>query len=235
MMKIVTVLKLTFCLALTVSSLASRADNTKNQLLPEVACHYEMRIIPQDKSKAATHKAWFFWRTSNSVQTQDADSEQGEIWQRTATGNIQYRKLYHSDKTAVEYMPADNASNNIDFDWPKLSSMLSKQELDVLKSVDKSEILGRNAQQYAGKINGQSIEVQWLVAEQLPASILRKDDHGTVELRLIEITPLATAQHKPVTVEDIASYRQIDATDFGDMENDPFVKKVMAADGHHTH
>jgi hypothetical protein len=234
-MKIVTVLKFTFCLAIAGFSLASRADIKNDQPLPELACRYEMHIVPQDKSLTATNKAWFFWRTANSVQTQDADGEYGEIWQRTPTGNIQYRKLYHSDKTAVEYMPADNTSNNLNFDWPKLSSMLSQQELDALKSVGESEILGRNAQRRTGKIDGQSIEVQWLVDEKLPASIIRKDDKRTVELRLVEITPLSTAQHKPVSVADIGNYRQIDAVDFGDMENDPFVKKVLAAEGHHNH
>ena len=56
-----------------------------------------------------------------------------------------------------------------------------------------------------------------------------------MELRLVEITPLSAAKRKPVGIEEIANYRQIDAADFGDMENDPFVKKLMAAEGHHHH
>jgi hypothetical protein len=235
MMKITTVLKFACCLAIAGSSFASPADTKNDQPLSELACRYEMHFVPEDKALTATNKAWFFWRTANTVQTQDADGGHGEIWQRSPTGNIQYRKLYHSDKTAVEYMPADNASNNIDFNWFKLTSMLSQQELASLKPVKKSEIMGRWTELRTGNIDGQSVEVQWLVNEKLPASIIRKDDKRTVELRLVEITPLSAAQRKPVSVEDIGNYRQIDAVDFGDMENDPFVKKVMAVEGHHKH
>lgn len=234
-MKLSPALKLTLCFALFCSAFISRADNKNVQPLTDVACRYEMNIIPHDKSHAPTTKAWFFWRTANSIQTQDADGDHGELWQRTAMGSIQYRKLYHSDKTAVEYMPADNAANNINFDWLKLSNMLSQQELDTLKVVEKSHVLNRNAERRTGKIDDQTIEMQWLPAEQLPASIIRNDENRTVALRLIDITPLSEATQKPVAIEDIANYRHIDAVDFGDMENDPFVKKVMAASEHHHH
>jgi hypothetical protein len=52
---------------------------------------------------------------------------------------------------------------------------------------------------------------------------------------LVEITPLSATKRKPLDIEEIANYRQIDAADFGDMENDPFIKKLMAADGRHHH
>ena len=84
--------------------------------------------------------------------------------------------------------------------------------------------------------DGRTIELLWLPAENLPASIIRKDKTGSVELHLVEIEPpLSTAHRKSVDIEEIANYRDIAAADFGDMENDPFVKKVMAAKGHHHH
>ena len=169
------------------------------------------------------------------IQTQDADGDYGEIWERTANGSIQYHNLYHVDKTAVEYMPADMPTNNMRYDWVKLSSMLNQQELDALKYVKKTQVLSRSAELRKGKIDGQTIEVLWLPDEILPARIVKKDKTGSVELRLVEITPLSTAHRKPVEVEEIANYRHIDAADFGDMENDPFVKKLMAANGHHHH
>lgn len=169
------------------------------------------------------------------IQTQDASGDYGELWEQTANGSIQYRKLYPGDKTAVEYMPADNPANNMSFDWFKLSAMLSQQELASLKPVKKIQVLDHSAELRKGKTNAQSIEVLWLPDENLPAKIVRKDNTDTVELRLVEITKLSAANRKPVDVEEINNYRQIDAADFGDMENDPFVKKLMAAQGHHHH
>jgi hypothetical protein len=132
-------------------------------------------------------------------------------------------------------MPADMPTNNMNFDWLKLSSMLSQQELDALKAVKKVQVLGHNAELRKGKINDKTIEVTWLLDENLPASIIRKDKTGNVELHLVEITTLSAAKKKPIAIENIDNYRQIDAVDFGDMENDPFVKKVMQEEGHHHH
>jgi hypothetical protein len=213
------------------------ADNSINsdKQLTEVACRYEMEIIPNSKTQASSNKSWFFWRKLNMIQTQDADGDYGELWGKTANGSIQYRKLYPADKTAVEYMPADMPTNNMSFDWTKLSSMLSQQELDELKPIKKTHVLGHNAELRKGTINDQTIEVIWLEDVGLPASIIKIDKAGKMELRLVKITPLSVADKKPITDEEIANYRQIDATDFGDMENDPFVKKLMSQEGHHHH
>ncbi len=234
-MKITDFLKCVFCIVFLCLPISSLADSTNKitQQTTEVACRYEMSVIPHDKSQATSNTAWFFWRTPNMIQTLVANGDHGEIWQRTVNGSIQYRKLYHSDKTAVEYMPADIPTNNMNFDWFKLSTMLTQQELNALKPVKTTQVLGRNAVLRTGKTNGQTLEVLWLSDENLPASITRNDENRTVALRLVEITPLSAAPHKPIAVEDITNYRHIDAADFGDMENDPFVKKMMAADGHH--
>ena len=221
-----------FCFS--TSGLADSASNS-NQQPAEVACRYEMKVIPHGKSKEQLNNSWFFWRKPGMIQTQNADGDHGEIWERTANGSIQYRKLYHADKTAIEYMPADMPANNMNFDWVKLSSMLNQQELDALKPVKKTHVLGHSAELRKGKTDVQTLEVLWLPDENLPARIIRKDKTGSVELRLVEIAPLSAARRKPVDVEEIANYRHIDAADFGDMENDPFVKKVMAANGHHHH
>lgn len=215
-------------------STVSFAESNNEPQATEVACHYVTKLIPQSKTNASSND-WFFWRNPSMIQTLDADGDHGELWQKTANGSIQYRKLYHADKTAVEYMPADMPTNNMNFDWLKLSSMLNQQELDALKPVKKTKILGHNAELRKGKVGTQSIEVVWLLDENLPARILRKDQTSRVELNLVDMTSLSSAHKKPISVEDINNYRQIDAVDFGDMENDPFVKKIMQTEGHHHH
>ena len=237
-MKISDYIKVVFCLNICCFSILGLADNGSigGQQLMEVACRYETKVTLPGKSKAsAKNNTWFFWRQPNLIQTRDSNGDHGEIWEQLADGGIQYRKLYHDDKTAVEYMPADITTNNMSFNWFKLSSMLSQQELDDLKVIKKTYILGRNAELRQGIKDGQTIDVLWLVNEALPALITRKDKTGSVELRLVAMTTLSAAQQKPVDVEEIANYRHIDAVDFGDMENDPFVKKVMAAEGHQHH
>jgi len=236
-MKISDFLKIVFSLGFVFFSSSGHADSASisDHQLTEVACRYEMKVIPHALSKAPSSITWFFWRKPGIVQTLDADGNHGEIWEQTANGSIQYRKLYHADKTAVEYMPSDMTTNNMSFDWVKLATMLSQQELDALKPIKKTQFLGFRAELRKGKTDGQILEVQWLLDEHLPASIIREDKTGRVELRLVEIEPMSATHRKPVNIEEIASYRHIDAADFGDMENDPFVKKVMSANGHHHH
>jgi hypothetical protein len=220
------------CLLISTAGHTISASNQARQL-PEVACRYEMKIFPNGKSEASTSKSWYFWRKSSMIQTRDADGDYGEIWEQSTNGSIQYRKLYHADKTAVEYMPADRTTHNINFDWIKLSSMLSPQDLDSLKSVKKTNFLGFIAELHKGQIDGLALEVVWLPNESLPASIIRESKAGRVELQLVELEPLSASHRKPVSIEAIANYRHIDSADFGDMENDPFVKKVLASSGHH--
>jgi len=102
-------------LCFSISGLADSASNSDQRLM-EVACRFEMKVILHDKSKSPSNKALLFWRKPGMIQTQDAGGDYGEIWEQTASGNIQYRKLYHTDKTAVEYMPADMPTNNMNVD-----------------------------------------------------------------------------------------------------------------------
>ena len=134
-MKLLDVLKIILAFSLFYFFTASFADSASTQQATEVACHYVTKVTPHGKAATSSSNDWFFWRNPNMIQTQDADGDHGELWQRTANDSIQYRKLYHTDKTAVEYMPADMPTNNMNFDWLKLSSMLNQQELDALKPV----------------------------------------------------------------------------------------------------
>ncbi|MDD2659190.1 MAG: hypothetical protein PHY54_05840 [Methylococcales bacterium] len=129
--------------SISAPGLAVSASNSGRNLT-EVACRYEMKVIPHDKTKSASNKTWFFWRKTNMIQTQGAGGDYGELWEQTANSGIQYRKLYPGDKTVVEYMPADNPANNMNFDWLKLSRMLSQQELDSLKPGKKTQVLGHS-------------------------------------------------------------------------------------------
>lgn len=228
------ILKVFFSLSALLAATQCIADSQPSlAMLPEVACHYQMQASAAHKGDKPQTTAWYFWRSHDVIQTQDADGDYGEMWQLTPKNVVMYRKLYHGDKTAVEYMPADTTTNNMTFDWSKLAGMLSPAELDALPAVKQLKVLGREAELRKGKVDGQTLEVLWLVNEKLPAKIVRKDSHRQLELKLIEIKALQEASWQPVGSEIIADYRHIDAADFGDMENDAFVKKVMSAEGHH--
>lgn len=212
--------KLFLCAVLCSLSPVIYAENPPANEASSVACRYEV-INSAPKQKASKH-AWHFWREPHMIQTLESDGDLGEIWQKTATGHIQYRKFYPQDKTAVEYMPGDNPTNHLDFNWGKLSQMLSQEELHSLKVIKKITVHGKQAEWRKGKINGQDLEVKWLLADNLPANIIRKDKKGTLELRLLEISTLANAKQKPLSLAELAEYRHIGAIDFRRYGKCPF-------------
>lgn len=219
------------CAVLSSVSPTIYAQDPAANPLSSVACRYE--VINTKAQQKASKQVWHFWRDANMIQTLESDGDVGEIWQQTATGHIQYRKFYPQDKTAIEYMPADKPTNHLDFNWGKLSQMISAEELQSLKVIKKISVHGKEAEWRKGSVNGKDLEVKWLLADNLPASIVRKDKQGRLELRLLDISTMATAKQKPLSIAELAEYRHIDAVDFGDMESDPFVKKILAAEGHH--
>ena len=87
-MKISNYLQIVFSFGFFCFSTSGIADSASNndQHLPEVACCYEMKMVSHAKSKAKalSNIAWFFWRKSGMIQTQDVDGDYGELWERTA-------------------------------------------------------------------------------------------------------------------------------------------------------
>lgn len=192
--------------------------------LPEVACRYAMKVADRD-GKSFT-RAWYFWRTRDRVQTRDEDGDHGEMWERDPQGRIFYRRLFHADRIAVEYMPADLPSQGPGFDWTRLATMLGEDELDRLEIRGTTTIMGRPAEIRSGMIAGQQVELVWLPAERLAARFWKREGMRSVELTLVELSAPSRARAKPVALQEIETYRQIDHADFGDMESDPLVRRL---------
>ena len=205
-------------------------------ILPNVACRYEIKVAGKGGKYSVKPNYWYFWRSEKMIQTRDAEGDRGEIWQLTDKDFIAYRKLYHSDKTAIENAPADSALSGNKFNWIQLATMFSQDDLAQLKVTRHKKILGEEAEIRKGNLNGQQVEVAWLMQSQLPAWIKRTIPGETRILELKEKTSFDQSPWQSTSIETIDSYRQIDDTDFGDMENDPFVKKVLHESGHqHAH
>lgn len=87
-----------------------------------------------------------------------------------------------------------------------------------------------------GRIDGAPARLWWLPGERLPA-LLEHGRGGTlVRLRLRELHAVPPASWPGMTETRLSGFGTIDAADFGDMEYDPFVRKVMRQDGHvHAH
>lgn len=183
-----------------------------------------------------TQTDWYLWREADSIETANAAVAQNDIWQRVRGNEYNYRRVFHNDQRVVDYTAGEIKTRHAEPDWSKLASVISPQLLQELKRGASKTLFGQKAVRYTGKLGGQSIELWWLEQAQLPARLQMTRTGQRMTLALKELHNKAPAAWPRATEERIADYGLIDAADFGDMESDPFVARVMRQDGHsHTH
>jgi hypothetical protein len=197
--------------------------------LPPLAARYELKVN-QNVGE------WYLWREASSIETANPAAGQSTIWERTSADDFSYRRIFHIDKRVVEYSPGEIKTRNAKPDWAKLASVISPQLLDELKRGAKSTAFGQRAVRYTGKVGGQKIDVLWLEQAQLPARLQMSGKGQQMTMVLKDLYAQSPAGWPRIDETKIAAYGLIDAADFGDMESDPFVARLMQQEGHgHAH
>jgi hypothetical protein len=183
-----------------------------------------------------TQTDWYLWRQADSIETANVAVGQNDIWQRVRGNDYHYRRVFHNDRRVVEYVPGEIKTRHAEPDWAKLASVISPQLLTELKRGASQTLFGQKAVRYTGKIGSQSIDLWWLERAQLPARLQMIRPGQRMILALRELHDQAPAAWPRATDERIAEYGLIDAADFGDMESDPFVARLLRQEGHsHGH
>ena len=197
--------------------------------LQPLAARYELKV-----NQVAGD--WFLWRDAASIETANPGTGQNTIWERTPANEYSYRRIFHNDKRVVEYTPGEIKTRNATPDWAKLASVISPQLLDELKRGGKKTAFGQSAVRYSGRVGGQKIDLWWLEQAQLPSRLQISGNGQQMTMVLKDLYARSPAGWPRVDEDRIAAYGLIDAADFGDMESDPFVARVMQQDGHsHAH
>jgi hypothetical protein len=142
-----------------------------------------------------------------------------ERWSRDAKANMSFVRVYQRERTAVRYMTGDLAALDIHPDWTKLRHVIEPPQARSFKFCGTKQVLGRAAQQFRGTRGATRIEILWLSELGIPAEV-RLSERGRPRLtvRLIELST-----ERPAALD--LRLRQLDATDFGDLEQDPFVRR----------
>lgn len=179
---------------------------------------------------------WYLWREANAIETANVGSGHGEIWERQGGDNYGYRRVFHHDRKVVEYAAGELKTRHAEPDWNRLGSIISPQLLEHLKRTGSKPMFGQQAVRYVGRLGGEDIDLWWLEESRLPARLQRTSNGQRITMVLKELKAEAPAAWPRADEARIAEYGLIDASDFGDMESDPFVAKVLRQDGHqHGH
>lgn len=196
---------------------------------PNLACQFETRRLYRGEPERAETRAWYLWRQTDSVETQEANGESGHIWQRDKNNQISYQRIFPAAKRVIVYYPGDLRALQQYPDWKKLASVIDPALLgSALTAKGETTILGRQARRYTGRVDDQEFDVLWLEQEQIPARVQRKSKRYKEIVELKEMYPL---DQSPWSRLETAGYESIDYADLGDKESDSFVRAFLHGGG----
>lgn len=192
---------------------------------PALAARYELRV-------GAHTTDWYLLRTATRIESFNAGSRQGEIWARAPNGAIDYRRVFVDDRKIIEYSAGELRARGAMPRWEKLFSLVDPALVTRLRQTGERVVLGQHAQVLEGDLDDAPMRLWWLPEARLPARFERGAGDQLLRLELIELHAAAPAQWPQLGDDQVVGFGRLDAADFGDLEADPFVRKVLAQDGH---
>jgi hypothetical protein len=179
---------------------------------------------------------WYFSRKGNDIEI--GRGNYVELWQRDSHGEVSWLRIFHDDRKLISYTQGELRTQGRELPWETLNTIFdAKALLGKLSRVETTSFLGRPATRYQGKVGDKDIEVVWLEAEQVPGRVVHRDQmHTYYQLALEELRAEPANDWPRSNMASTESYELLSGADLGDREYDPFVKKVLAMDGHgHRH
>lgn len=181
----------------------------------------QYRVTMRTPGQPARVETWTLWRDAQRIALIKASTE--EVWQRDTSG-IRLQRLYHNDHKLVDYTAGELRTMMIDARWLPLGTLIDETLLPTLRKTGPAA-----TPRYSGKLQGEQIDLQWDATQRLPIQLSRRTAKGSVQFQRLAVHAQAPIRW-PAPTPDRGDYDRVDASDFGDMESDPFVRKVMAQD-----
>ncbi len=195
---------------------------------PALTAEFSIRR-KDSRGRWSTPTALRFTRTDDKVILEYSDLT--EVWKRSADGTCEFERIFNEDKRVVEYVSGQLRSLGVFPDWATLRVALDESALQQLQQARGAgnSSFGK-VLSYHAKGRGQSISFDWSARHQLPVKLVRRyPDASATEMKLISVGTDAKSHSDAISARS-ESLLRIDAADIGDMEYDPFVKKVIRLD-----
>lgn len=181
----------------------------------------QYRVTMRTTGQPTRVETWTLWRDTQRIALIKATTE--EVWLRDASG-IRLQRLYHNDHKLVDYNAGELRTMRIDARWLPLGTLIDETLLPQLRRTGPAA-----TPRYTGTVQGEKIDLQWDATQRLPRQLTRISAKGRVQFQRLAVHAQAPMRW-PAPSPDRSDYDRLDAADFGDMESDPFVRKVMAQD-----
>ena len=177
----------------------------------------------QPKSGRGQSQTWSLVRRGAEIVWSKGDTLD-EIWRLEASG-IALQRVMHDERHVIEYSAGELRTLGVAVDWRELASLLGEHDLASLSSVRLAR-LPAGQTLYRGRLAGDQVEVLWDDVACLPIRMIREGSKGRVQM-VRQAVEWGGAAANDAT-RRASDYARLDAADFGDMEYNPVVRRVMA-------
>jgi hypothetical protein len=207
------------------SSATSHSVDTSSAW-PTLAARYAIQETGP-RSARRTDPPWYFYREPDRVETANSVDATGERWERDGQGRISHARYFHQDRRIVDATFGELRTRNTVPDWDQLAALIDPRKQQNMRRIGRTTLLGHSATIYRGRTGDTVMEVTWLDQVGLAGRVIRASKQGRVDMRMTalhSVRPSAWPHLDPDATQD---YLRIDVADFGDMESDPFVKRLL--------
>lgn len=184
---------------------------------------YKIQIQQPGQDKAMT-QSLELWRQGTQVAIRYPDRHITELWQQTPNGRLMLVRYFDEYQRGIEYQPVEIGGNQ---DWSVKRQLVSDE---LLARMDKEKTTGAGCEMqtvYRLQDKGRTLAVNWLPGQSLLQSleISESSSRGSVQWTLEKT--IEENQQVSDVFNTLADFQITDYTDVGDMEDDPFLAKMI--------
>ncbi len=203
------------------------ADTASNAPWQSLSARFRVSYLPVGQAKAPPPQTWLLTRSPEQIALTKGPIE--DIWRRDGHGRIGLQRVFRDDRFLVDYFPGELQTLAVDVRWDTLATLFDERSIRMLLPRGMTRIAGRSVYRFTGQLGADKVELHWDAAARLPARLTRQGPKGGVRFELLEWHDVAPAAW-PRAGDGVDSFQRLDAADFGDMENNPLVRKAEALD-----
>lgn len=193
-----------------------------------VAARFTVSVAPTDgRSATMSTTVLDLWRNADRIET--ARAGHGEVWTRDGEG-IHLTRVFHADRHLVHYAAGELKAMEAVPEWRTLASMVDAGTFAATAVQGATSAFGRTVEIRTGRRGADAIVLWWLPELAIPVRFERSGPRGTLLLVMDELREAPDAAWSLVGDEVYRDYAGLDGADLGEMEDDPFVRKLHAMD-----
>jgi hypothetical protein len=190
---------------------------------PALTARFRVTWTPSGQPAQVQH--WQLQRSAIEIGWIKGDGRE-DVWRRDSSG-IRLERVLRRDRHLIDYSAGELRTLGVQTDWHALGSLFTDADLARLRRLPDPQ--SGAWPHYRGELDGEQVELRWDPVARLPVQLLRRSKAGQVryERLALSVAPPADWPRAGAGTED---FQRLDAADFGDMEDNPVVRREEARD-----